>query len=288
MKQIGDVLKAARLEKGFSYQDLEQLTKIQQRYLEAIDENNFDELPSQFYTRAFVKQYAEAVNIDGDWLLNTFDFSTSDLKAAEQSNEPLNVPSRRASRAGFSTWQVVTDTVRSFLPLFVLLGFVVMLIILLVTAFNRTENSHGTFNRPTITQQTQTEVNKEKKEPETKIKEKGISVDYSIISNDNRFSYLETDDVDLPAPIKISSSEDGQTWISVQADDVVLYEGLLSYGNSETLEIPKNTKKIAINAGYAPATFIEIEGRKMEFPQDPKQYQTQYYELTFKASDRDE
>lgn len=48
MADIGDKLKSAREAKGLSIQDIEKATKIQSRYLEAIENNEFDKLPGDF------------------------------------------------------------------------------------------------------------------------------------------------------------------------------------------------------------------------------------------------
>ena len=61
---IGQELQKARLDKGLSLDDIHHTTKIQKRYLAAIENGQFDQLPGAFYERAFVRQYAAAVGLD--------------------------------------------------------------------------------------------------------------------------------------------------------------------------------------------------------------------------------
>lgn len=69
MTELGETLRQARIKKGLTIDDIHQETKIQRRYLEAIEAGNLDALPGHFYARAFVKSYAEVVGIDPDTIL---------------------------------------------------------------------------------------------------------------------------------------------------------------------------------------------------------------------------
>ncbi|WP_164908440.1 helix-turn-helix domain-containing protein [Halobacillus litoralis] len=62
--EIGERLKEARETKGISLESLQETTKIQKRYLKAIETNEFQVLPGKFYTRAFIREYASAVGLD--------------------------------------------------------------------------------------------------------------------------------------------------------------------------------------------------------------------------------
>ena len=70
---IGKKLKDARVANGLTLDDLQQATKIQKRYLIAIEDEKFDELPGDFYVRAFIKQYANTVGLNGNELLQEYD-----------------------------------------------------------------------------------------------------------------------------------------------------------------------------------------------------------------------
>lgn len=69
MTELGQKLKEAREAKGLSIDQLHEITKIQKRHLVAIEVGNYDVLPGAFYARAFIKQYADAVGLNGEELL---------------------------------------------------------------------------------------------------------------------------------------------------------------------------------------------------------------------------
>lgn len=72
MSDLGSMLKKARLENKISLEDLQESTKIRKRYLEAIEDGNYKVLPGNFYVRAFIKSYAEAVGLDPNEVLQLY------------------------------------------------------------------------------------------------------------------------------------------------------------------------------------------------------------------------
>ena len=51
--EVGKKLHDARVAKGYTLDDLQQATKIQKRYLIAIEDEKFDELPGDFYAVSY-------------------------------------------------------------------------------------------------------------------------------------------------------------------------------------------------------------------------------------------
>lgn len=72
LSELGARLKEARVAKGLSIDDLQEITKIQKRYLVGIEEGNYATMPGAFYVRAFIKQYAEAVGLDAEEILASY------------------------------------------------------------------------------------------------------------------------------------------------------------------------------------------------------------------------
>lgn len=72
MTELGNRLKEARLAKDLSLDDLQAMTKIQKRYLIGIEEGNYSSMPGNFYVRAFIKQYAEALGLNPEEIFETY------------------------------------------------------------------------------------------------------------------------------------------------------------------------------------------------------------------------
>lgn len=72
MKTAGEVLKAARLTRGLSLKKAALVTKIQPRFLEALEQNQFQELPSLASARGFLKNYAEFLDLSSASVLALF------------------------------------------------------------------------------------------------------------------------------------------------------------------------------------------------------------------------
>lgn len=101
MTELGQVLKEARLNKGLSLDDIHKETKIQKRYLEAIEEGNLDALPGHFYARAFVKSYAEVVGIPTDTVLEYIQPEAATPQIIQEPIKPLR-RERQLKSGGFT------------------------------------------------------------------------------------------------------------------------------------------------------------------------------------------
>ncbi|MDX8047002.1 DUF4115 domain-containing protein [Gracilibacillus sp. S3-1-1] len=69
---IGERLKEEREQKKLTLEDVQNLTKIQTRYLKAIEEERFEVMPGSFYVRAFIKEYATILDLDPEQLIEEF------------------------------------------------------------------------------------------------------------------------------------------------------------------------------------------------------------------------
>jgi cytoskeletal protein RodZ len=64
METVGGYLKKQRELRNLPLNVISQSTKIQCRYLKAIEEDQYDQLPPRFYTRSYIALYAKCLGID--------------------------------------------------------------------------------------------------------------------------------------------------------------------------------------------------------------------------------
>ena len=69
---IGALLRASRLRRGEEPEDIAAALRIRRVYIEAIEEDRFDDLPGHAYAVGFVRGYAEYLDLDGEDVVRRF------------------------------------------------------------------------------------------------------------------------------------------------------------------------------------------------------------------------
>jgi cytoskeletal protein RodZ len=94
MNTVGGMLRDARNVKKLTLQDIEQGTKIRLKFLEAIENDDFNTMPSLSYAKGFVKNYSEYLGLDSKITLAFFRRQITDVPKSsllpKGMEEPLN------------------------------------------------------------------------------------------------------------------------------------------------------------------------------------------------------
>ncbi|MGD9852452.1 MAG: helix-turn-helix domain-containing protein [Nitrospirales bacterium] len=72
MEGFGGFLQQARKKKRLSLEEVASQTRIQQKYLEALESENFGNLPGKVFAKGFVRSYAKAIGVDEEEALQRF------------------------------------------------------------------------------------------------------------------------------------------------------------------------------------------------------------------------
>ncbi len=72
MLTVGEILKKERIKKNISLEEIEKITRIRKKYLQAIEENNWSYFSSKIYINGIIKNYAKILNLNTEKVLAIF------------------------------------------------------------------------------------------------------------------------------------------------------------------------------------------------------------------------
>gem|GEM_PF-329698 len=104
VENFGLYLKQERELRGVALGEIAETTKIHIRYLEALENNDFDNMPGEVFVKGFIRSYARAIGIDSEEIVNAYDESIGcDRKEKLEKVQVTNnkIRSRKKTAAGF-------------------------------------------------------------------------------------------------------------------------------------------------------------------------------------------
>ncbi len=75
MDELGSLLREAREAKGLTLGEAQEATRINKKFLEALEEGRYVELPTQVHVKGYLRNYARFLDLDPKPLLDRYDFN---------------------------------------------------------------------------------------------------------------------------------------------------------------------------------------------------------------------
>lgn len=298
MTELGNRLKEAREEKGMSLDDLQAATKIQKRYLTALEEGNYDIIPGKFYVRAFIKQYAEAVGLDSELLFEEFKKDIPNSYNDEVSEKLSSIkPQRELPKSASKALELLPT-------LLVAAGVIVVIAIIyvIVQAVNGGGNQQAEEPK---TEESQSKYDVSKDSPLTKGNQQNTDAQKDSAEDDKEKKDQQSDENDK-LTIKATASEGSSTTYEVSGSDKLelevkananswvrvrdekgssLKEGMMKKGETFQKNITDQSQ-IDLRIGYAPGVEIKINGEVLSYKLDPKTVMTQNITIQNKKEEK--
>jgi cytoskeletal protein RodZ len=94
MKTVGEILSEARKAKNLSIEKLSELTKIDERYIRALESDDCDKFPPQTFVKGFIRNLSLALDKDPDQMIAIFrrDYQTNCQTPPKRHRLNLNLP----------------------------------------------------------------------------------------------------------------------------------------------------------------------------------------------------
>ncbi|THE15878.1 helix-turn-helix domain-containing protein [Enterococcus hirae] len=269
---IGEKLRQARLNKKISLDELQQITKIQKRYLESIDQDDFDQLPGKFYVRAFIRQYAEAVGEDGDYLVDVFDGKKSLLEeTVKKRPEPEVV---NGSRKAMHQEEKNLSKFWTSLPV-LLLGLVALAIISIVVYMSWQDRQSdpiigadaSSISVEGSVAQKETATTSSEPTAESTVASTTQSTEeqkkMAITAGQDTGAAIAVSITDAKKPVTLEFTATNRVWIGVQVDNAYIYQGTLAANETQSTPLPETATNATITLGAASNATIKANGEEI-------------------------
>ena len=243
-KTIGEVLRLARINQGLSLEELQEKTEIQLNFLEAMEADDFDQLPSTFYARSFLRKYAWAVELDERIVLDAYD-SGSMITYEEVDVDEEELSGRRRSNKKKT----------SYLPLFYFVLFALSILIFVtyyVWNYIQTQPSPSSANYSVVSSTSSTTSSSSSSTAESTI---------TVSGEGNRIEARYKTSKET-ATVQLTVS-DATSWVSVSGSD--LEGGVTLSSDNKNAKTTVSTKNpVTITLGVVKGVTVTVDNQTID------------------------
>lgn len=275
---IGEILKRARQKKGYTLDDLQQITKIQKKYLIAIEENDFDLMPGEFYTRAFIKQVADTVGVDGSLLIEEYFVDISPFSDKQEEKKAVTHEKGQSFRRTpnndvYDTINKVWSMFKSYLPTLLLGLLAIIAVVATIQSLGNarldsknqtTQISSESFETVEPKIEETTTVTTTTTTTTTTTMQEETSIRYAY-SNGNTL-YYTAKVREFPVDLVITNRAITDLWARISANQKIVADGVPKTGQQLVGRIEAGTETVALNFGYTPIGSITLDGEELLIP----------------------
>ena len=255
-KTIGEVLRLARTNQGLTLEELHKKTEIQLDMLEAMEADDFDQLPSPFYTRSFLRKYAWAVELDERIVLDAYD-SGSMITYEEVDVDEEELTGRRRSSKKNKT---------SFLPLFYFILFALSIVIFVtyyVWNYIQTQPERSSASSYSVVQATSSTSSATPSSTSSSSSSGSSNIEPAItVSGEGNRVEVAYKTSKETAKLQLSVS-DARSWVSVSESD--LEGGVTLSPDNKSAETSVSTKNsVTITLGVVKGVALTVDNQTVD------------------------
>lgn len=231
MDSVGQLLKEKRLERGLVLEDVADAMKIRRKYIEALENGNYSEIPDKVYTKSFLKIYADYLGLDRVYILKRY----MDEVAQEEIIAPQTIDQK-----SFGNVNIAKEKSRTSLLVGLLIGLSILALVIWGISSLRQKKALPSTESNHINQQSGKNLNLVEIPELAPVQ----NIDGNQSTPAHQFDKLI---IHLKASDKV--------WLGIKADQKDLPSYTLKKGEEKTLEATK-TLDLTIGKPYALALTI--------------------------------
>ncbi len=248
LTDIGHKLKMFRDKHSICLERVAVVTMIRINLLEAIEEGNLEQLPEPVYIQGMIKRYADAMGLDGEQLANLFP----------------TVKTQEITKKSFPNVSMLQLRPYHLYFLYILLVILsVRLLPHLITGSDILAREKGI-------------TNSEKQQYQAE-NQRDLSAQASLINTKTEQKYSDKTTAEKPEklqdkqPVVLSVIVKEESWVSIEIDGKIAFEGTLAQGTQKTWSAQKQLVFFAGNAGGILIPINNLQNMQLGKPGEVKE-----------------
>src|SRR6056297_2892353 len=271
---VGSRLNKAREKLGLSIDDIKNKSKIKKNYLLALENDNFEKLPGEVYTKVYIRGYAKIVGIELQDILTEYENEKNNANKINKANTKKTGKSKKNNVHILNRDHIFRSV----------LGIILILIVVLLSynIFFRTEQNE---NNTSAIEQENVIIQQEDKKSTHDIKElaqekieenneEKINTEQDNL-NDGEFNSEDKQSEEVNKTQKVDQNQTEQSsliedtskelkiiatdksWLSITVDGDLKFQGFI---NADEVMTYSGNENIRIKIGNGIAVKVEFEG----------------------------
>ncbi|NLX91262.1 MAG: helix-turn-helix domain-containing protein [Firmicutes bacterium] len=254
MQEIGNLLKKERQEKGISLEEISRKTKIQVRYLQALEDGDFSCFAGKVYIKGALRNYAESIGINADELISYYERNARGQENDKDNEEKVELFKGKERRP---------------LPFVALIWIILLAVVFGGSIWYRFQGGSKGGEQPPSqgvpSLEGQMEEGSEEGEPaipspglEEVLEEPEESPQLVQLSFSKREAVYLLRGVEEMEPVLYFTEK---CWVEIEQDGIFVEQKICSAGEEKAL--PEGGSEVKIRLGYPPGAWLEVNGLKL-------------------------
>jgi len=277
VESLGARLKRERQQRRMTLDEISTSTKIGTRFLIAIEDEQFDQLPGGIFNKGFIKAYARAVGVDEAEAVAYYELATGASQPEIQPDNTLAVLAATPTAASIFPDEDSESGISRLPWEWFAVGLLVIAFGLAIWGFHTRENPVHPVVTPTPPSELNSAPALQTAEPAMPARQSQTDTSLSAPGSQT------TAAVTAPEPpaaaktflVQIQAQQD--SWITITADGHQIMQDTLHASSEKSVEAHD---QVVIETGNAGALDISFNGRRLQQQGAPNQVKT----LTFDSS----
>ena len=266
-KSIGEVLRKARESRGWTFADIQRMTKIQARLVQALEYNDFEAIPDRDYTRSFLQRYAEVLDLDASVILHAYDTNSLVVYYETDEESDSKVDLRRNVKPKKAR--------KSYLPLiYLLLAAIFILIFVAYIVSQRIQNqaitlpstSYSVVSSTSDSQsKTQTTSEQTTETATSSTSSSSSAPSTTQLTTTGGGSNLAVTVTGASKPVEVELSVTTATsWVSLSDTDLAGGATLSPENTTVTVTIPETVTNTTLTLGVVEGVTVRVAGQEVD------------------------